>query len=545
MAEKPTTLPQWATDGGATLEPAAGVKGTGFVVGTRPPARWMNWILNTTYQWMQYLDAPVGTGSSAAITGTGGDSDGPGLKGIGGATNGVGIEGAGTGTGAGGYFYGATATGARGVIGYGSSGGTTGGDGGYFRGGTGSSTDGAGVVAVGQDNGIGIVATGVTGAAGTFDSANTLATVQVNNSGTGYGIRTESTGGGILGQADSSAAGVRGANSNTTTGSGVYGSGYHGVVGASTSSTGFPVGVYGSAGVGAGVYGTSGSGYGGHFNSDGNRACFADTYTGVGVYGNAKSTGYGVEGHAVDGIGVYGVSTNGPGGYFESANSHALIAIGDQFSPVKSTFYMNQQDADPSSSDVGSIYLHGSAGQMSIKTNHNVWARVQNKLYSMTSDIDTITNSGTFASTFTMPGSTLRVGSTIRIRASAYQYGGGITPAEVQGYIRVFLVSSVSGAVQVGQARVITVGAGTVFDTNFSVDVTVTCRTTGAGGTIGATGMGITSQQNSNRAEDTFLTGIQRAAINLSGNVTVRVDGFTGNGTTSLRLVELIVDATD
>ena len=99
MAEKPTTLPQWATDGGATLEPAAGVKASGFVVGTRPPARWMNWILNTTYQWMQYLDAPVGTGSGAGISATGGSTDGTGLVGTGGSTDGIGVQGYGAGDG--------------------------------------------------------------------------------------------------------------------------------------------------------------------------------------------------------------------------------------------------------------------------------------------------------------------------------------------------------------------------------------------------------------------------------------------------------------
>lgn len=55
MATKPTTLPTWATTGGTTVEPTAGQKAAGFAVGTRPPARWVNWLFKTIYDWLVYL----------------------------------------------------------------------------------------------------------------------------------------------------------------------------------------------------------------------------------------------------------------------------------------------------------------------------------------------------------------------------------------------------------------------------------------------------------------------------------------------------------
>lgn len=55
---KPATLPEWATDGGATItEPLLAEKQTGFVAGTKPPAGWFNWILNLLYAWIVWLDA--------------------------------------------------------------------------------------------------------------------------------------------------------------------------------------------------------------------------------------------------------------------------------------------------------------------------------------------------------------------------------------------------------------------------------------------------------------------------------------------------------
>lgn len=68
MATKPATMPTWATDVGATVDPGSSAKATGWLVGQKPPAKWMNWILFWIYQWILYLDAPVGSGTDAAMT---------------------------------------------------------------------------------------------------------------------------------------------------------------------------------------------------------------------------------------------------------------------------------------------------------------------------------------------------------------------------------------------------------------------------------------------------------------------------------------------
>lgn len=53
----PTALPRWATTAGRTLEPDSGVKDVGWQIDDVPPARWMNWIHNTTYEWVQKITA--------------------------------------------------------------------------------------------------------------------------------------------------------------------------------------------------------------------------------------------------------------------------------------------------------------------------------------------------------------------------------------------------------------------------------------------------------------------------------------------------------
>lgn len=56
MAEtRPDNLPVWATDGGVTAEPAAGYKASGFSAGKKLPAKWLNWIMNTIYGWVNWF----------------------------------------------------------------------------------------------------------------------------------------------------------------------------------------------------------------------------------------------------------------------------------------------------------------------------------------------------------------------------------------------------------------------------------------------------------------------------------------------------------
>jgi hypothetical protein len=54
---KPTEIPSWATDAGATNDPGATRKATGFVTGKKAPAKWFNWLHNRAAQWFLYLDA--------------------------------------------------------------------------------------------------------------------------------------------------------------------------------------------------------------------------------------------------------------------------------------------------------------------------------------------------------------------------------------------------------------------------------------------------------------------------------------------------------
>ena len=72
MPEKPTTLPRWADSGGDIVEPSSGKKDVGWEVDEQPPAQWFNWLFNLLYTWIQYLNAPVGTGSGAGLSATGG-----------------------------------------------------------------------------------------------------------------------------------------------------------------------------------------------------------------------------------------------------------------------------------------------------------------------------------------------------------------------------------------------------------------------------------------------------------------------------------------
>ena len=57
MAAKPTTLPRWATNPGAdVVEPTSAKKDDGFVSDEEPPAQYFNWLFETIYDWVNYLN---------------------------------------------------------------------------------------------------------------------------------------------------------------------------------------------------------------------------------------------------------------------------------------------------------------------------------------------------------------------------------------------------------------------------------------------------------------------------------------------------------
>lgn len=252
MPEQPTSLPRWATDGGRTLEPSSGEKDTGWEVEKKPPARKMNWLFNIIYQWTQYLQTPVGTGSGAGVDATGGSTNGPGLKGTGGATNGVGVQGFGAGTGSG------------------------------IKG-TGGATSGIGVEGTGAGTGSGIKGTG--------GSTNGIGVLGQGGDSTGIGVK------GIAGE---NAIGVEGVG--TEANPGVKGTGGEsdaaGVYGVGGITNG--IGVEGLAsGTGSGIKGT-----GGGTDSSIGLEGTSNATNGNGALGTGTGTGYGVKGLSVNGHGV-------------------------------------------------------------------------------------------------------------------------------------------------------------------------------------------------------------------------------------------------
>ena len=205
MVTKPlsSTLPRYADtvagDPSKVSEPPSGKKDIGWVVGEKPPAQWMNWLLLQCYNWLLWLDAfeteshtwtklqtfTASVLNTRAILATGNGS-GSAIKGIGGAAgNGIEAESSGAGTYA---VYGkGTALGVIGVRGEGGSGSV----GGSFVGGGVS----AGVSATaGSGGGNGVNALGIlTGAGGSFQGGLTGDGVQ------GTGGATSGRGGTLVG----------------------------------------------------------------------------------------------------------------------------------------------------------------------------------------------------------------------------------------------------------------------------------------------------------------------------------------------------------
>jgi hypothetical protein len=63
MATKPSSTPRWANVGGDIVEPAGGKKDVGWVAEEKPPAQYFNWLLNLTWQWLEYLNDGIFDGN--------------------------------------------------------------------------------------------------------------------------------------------------------------------------------------------------------------------------------------------------------------------------------------------------------------------------------------------------------------------------------------------------------------------------------------------------------------------------------------------------
>lgn len=53
----PSEIPNWATTTANRAKPTSGAISSGFALGTRPPARWVNWLLGMTGDWLGWLNS--------------------------------------------------------------------------------------------------------------------------------------------------------------------------------------------------------------------------------------------------------------------------------------------------------------------------------------------------------------------------------------------------------------------------------------------------------------------------------------------------------
>lgn len=56
IGDKPTTLPEWASNTTDILEPSAGKKQSGYVFREKPGRKVLNWLLNLLYQWAAFVN---------------------------------------------------------------------------------------------------------------------------------------------------------------------------------------------------------------------------------------------------------------------------------------------------------------------------------------------------------------------------------------------------------------------------------------------------------------------------------------------------------
>jgi hypothetical protein len=486
-AEQPAKLPQWATNGGTTVEPALGEKQVGWEVDKKPPARFMNWLLNNLYTWTQYLQAPKGTGAGAGVDALGGDTSGPGLKGTGGTPNGDGVEGVGTGTGHGINGTGGAGAGSVGVVGTGTANPSNGVQGfgvGTKAGvqGTGASS-GPGVNGVGGSSGRGVVGVG-----GATTGAGVHGTATAGNSSGVVGVG-QGSGRGVNGTGGATGFGVYGVG-GATSGAGVYGiasAGNSSGVGGQGNGTGTGVGGTGGTTSGVGVRGTGGA------------------PNGNGVEGNAVGTGEGVRGTGVDGYGV--------------------VAESDTTSPNRSAFRMVPQDTEPSTPLAGDVFPLTATGKIR-NYNGQEWERQVPQNHAIVADetetdADPVTPDFFTASQYTIPANTLKAGTTLRIR------GSGTMSGSVNAGLRV----------QIGTSANVGFTLAPLVAGKFQFDITWTIRSIAvpAAATNEASGFLIDSAGG-------VYVGSNSTALDTTGALDVKF-GYTASTTpSSVTLEQYVID---
>ena len=76
MPTKPVSLPVWNTDATNRTTPSGGKQAAGFSLNEAPSSSFQNWWQNLVYQWVNYLNAPIGVATTPALTATAGTGAG-------------------------------------------------------------------------------------------------------------------------------------------------------------------------------------------------------------------------------------------------------------------------------------------------------------------------------------------------------------------------------------------------------------------------------------------------------------------------------------
>ena len=76
MPTKPVSLPVWNTDATNRTTPSGGKQAAGFSLNEAPSSSFQNWWQNLVYQWVNYLNAPLGVATTPALTATAGTGAG-------------------------------------------------------------------------------------------------------------------------------------------------------------------------------------------------------------------------------------------------------------------------------------------------------------------------------------------------------------------------------------------------------------------------------------------------------------------------------------
>lgn len=522
----------------------------------------------TLTQLLTVFRSPIGVGAAAAIAATGGSTSGSGLTGTGGAPNGLGVQGFGTGNGIGVEGSGSTpiataATAGTGVVGRGGltngrgieAFGKGAGHGIVATGGSGSNAFGVfgiglsgngGVRGDGQGAGAGIVGNGgSSGSGGTFLGGGTSAAGVFATGSTTSGPGIIATGGstnglGVQGFGTGTGCGVEGSGASSpiataaTTGSGVVGrggqtNGFGGEffgkgTGAGLKSTG------GSGSGGTGIIGQGGStqGFGGQFfgtgvtegvssvggstNGSSGITCTSAATNGNGLIGTGTGTGFGLEGVGVDGYGV--------------------VAQSDTTTPAKAALRVVPQDTDPGTSPAsGDAYVNTVGGRPSMH-NGQEWAGLATMVYQSVAAADTLTAVGQFASAYSIPANSLRVGSRIRVRAQGIVTSAGSGNSTVQ----INLGGSSTGVTTSSRAN--------TANEAWNMDAVITIRTLGAGGSMSIHG---SSQYGSTGAAGSIDSRMGAAVTtrNTTGALLVEISLSQQSGTATHRLDHLSVDIVD